>query len=142
LIECWSFLQLAELDWLNWSHDNYKDSILGLAVSDFQNLLKSAVAYIKRLPIKRVVSISRAETTMLRAQTTTTRTAGIPTRPESLYPWAQFGGGHGGRVPHFFRWGDIICHVLPTFFSLDFVFGEVSKIKVMLVTFCVKSFSC
>ena len=25
--------------------------------------------------------------------------------------WAQYGGGHGGRVPHFFRGGDIICHV-------------------------------
>ena len=31
--------------------------------------------------------------------------------------------------------------VSPTFFSLGFVFGEVSKIKVMFVTFCVKSFS-
>jgi len=30
----------------------------------------------------------------------------------------------------------------PTFFSLRFVFGEVSKIKVTFVTFCVKSFSC
>jgi len=36
--------------------------------------------------MKRVVSISRAETTVLRAETTTTRTAGIPTRPGSLYP--------------------------------------------------------
>ena len=42
--------------------------------------------YIKRFPIKRVVSISRDETTMLRALTTTTCTAGIPTRPGSLYP--------------------------------------------------------
>jgi len=33
-------------------------------------------------------------------------------------------------------------HVPPTFFFLGFVFGEVSKIKVMFVTFCVKSFSC
>jgi len=24
-------LQLSEPDWLNWSHDNYKDYILGLA---------------------------------------------------------------------------------------------------------------
>jgi len=30
----------------------------------------------------------------------------------------------------------------PSFFSLGFVFGEVSKTKVMFVTFCVKSFSC
>jgi len=44
------------------------------------------VAYIKSFFITRVVSISRAETTMLRTQTTTTRTAGIPTRPGSLYP--------------------------------------------------------
>ena len=28
----------------------------------------------------------------------------------------------------------------PTCFSLGFAFGEVSKIKVMFVTFCVKSF--
>jgi len=53
-------------------------------VSDFQNLLKSTVAYIKSFPIKRVVSVSRAETTMLRSQTTITPTAGIPTRPGSL----------------------------------------------------------
>ena len=30
----------------------------------------------------------------------------------------------------------------PHFFSLGFVFGEVSKIKVMFVMFCVKSFLC
>jgi len=30
----------------------------------------------------------------------------------------------------------------PTFFSLGFVFGEVSKIKVMFDMFHVKSFSC
>ena len=51
-----ALLQLAEPDWLNWSHDNYKDYILGLAdrlyhttknpnqngkpVSDIQNILK------------------------------------------------------------------------------------------------------
>jgi len=44
--------------------------------------------------------------------------------------------------PTFSDRGDIICHVPPTFFKLGFVFGEVSKIKVMFVTFCVKSFSC
>jgi len=42
---------------------------------------------------------------------------------------------------HFFQMGGIICHVRP-FFSFGFVFGEVSKIKVMFVTFCVKSFPC
>jgi len=52
----------------------------------FKTYLKSAVAYIKSLPIKRAVSVSRVETTMLRAKTTTTRTAGIPTRPGSLHP--------------------------------------------------------
>ena len=98
-LNAWALLQLAEPDWLNWSHD--KDYILGLAdrlcnltlspsingkpVSDFQNYFKSTVAYIKCLPLKRVVSISRVEITMLRAQTTTTHTA-IPTRPGSLYP--------------------------------------------------------
>jgi len=30
----------------------------------------------------------------------------------------------------------------PTFFFLGIVFGEISKIKVMFVTFCVKRFSC
>jgi len=35
----------------------------------------------------------------------------------ATHAWAQFGGGHGRRVPHFFGWGDIICHV-PTLFSL------------------------
>jgi len=33
-------------------------------------------------------------------------------------------------TPHFFRRGDIICHV-----PLAFLFGEVSKIKVMLSRF-------
>jgi len=51
-------------------------------------------------------------------------------------------GTQGDVSPHFFRWGEIICHVPPTFFSLGFVYGEVSKIKLMLVTFCVKSFLC
>jgi len=46
---------------------------------------KSSVAYIKSFIIKRVVSISRDEATMLRIQTTTTRTVGIPTRPGSSY---------------------------------------------------------
>jgi len=51
--------------------------------------------------------------------------------------------GTRGTCPStFFRRGDIICYVPPNFFSLGFVFGEVSKIKVMFVTFCVKSFSC
>jgi len=31
-------------------------------------------------------ALSRAETTMLKAQTTTTHTAGIPSRPGLLYP--------------------------------------------------------
>jgi len=35
-------------------------------------------------------------------------------------PWAQLGGGHGGRPPTFSDSGDIICHD-PTFFSLGFV---------------------
>jgi len=41
-------------------------------------------------------------------------------------------GGHGGH--------NMPCP--PTFFSLGFVFAKVSKIKVVFVTFCVKSFSC
>jgi len=69
-----------------------------------------------------------------------------PTRGDwkdaSSTPWAQFGGGHGWRVPPLFRRGghNMPCPLI--FFSLDFVFGEVSNTKVMFVTFCVKSFSC
>jgi len=44
-------------------------------------------------------------------------------------PTFSDGGGHNMPYP-------------PTFFSLGFVFGEVAKINVMFVTFCVKSFSC
>jgi len=35
----------------------------------------------------------------------------------ALRRWAQFGGGHGGRVPHIFRRGghNMLCS--PTFFS-------------------------
>jgi len=53
-------------------------------MSGFEILLR-AVAYIKSNLIKRVVSISQDRTTMLRTQMTTTRTAGIPTQPGSLY---------------------------------------------------------
>jgi len=51
-------------------------------------------------------------------------------------------GIRGTCPPTFLDGGDIICLVPLTFFSLLFVCGEVSKIKVMFVTFCVKSFSC
>jgi len=56
--------------------------------------------------------------------------------------WAPFGRGHGGRVLPTFSGGgyNMLCAL--TFFSLGFVFGEVSKIKVMFVTFYVKNFSC
>ena len=98
-------LEFFALSWCrwNWSHD--KEYILGLAdlfwhnkylnlnckpVSGFQTLIKSAVAYIKFLRIKRVVSISPASTKMLRTHMTTTRTAGIPPGPGSSYEWYQF----------------------------------------------------
>ena len=61
---------------------------------------------------------------------------------QCLVSWAQFGGGHGDVSLHLFRWGG---HNMPCphhFFSLGFILGEVSKMKVMFVTFCVKSFSC
>jgi len=56
--------------------------------------------------------------------------------------WAKLGRGHEGRVLQFFRrWGyNVPCP--PTLFFLSFVFGEISKTKVMFVTFCVKGFSC
>jgi len=59
-----------------------------------------------------------------------------------LQSWAQFGGGHGGRVPPFLRRGGHNVPCPPHVFSLGFVFGEVSKIKVIFVTFCMKRFSC
>jgi len=51
-------------------------------------------------------------------------------------------GDTGGRVPPLFQVGGDNMPCPPTFFSLGFVYGEVSKIKLMLVTFCVKSFLC
>jgi len=47
-----------------------------------------------------------------------------------------------GDVPPTFSGGGYDVPCPPTFFSLGFVFGEVSKIKVMLATFFVKRFSC
>jgi len=49
--------------------------------------------------------------------------------------------GNTGPCPPTFQLGGYNMPCPPTFFSLGFVFGEVSKIKVMFVTFCVKSFS-
>ena len=57
----------------------------------------------------------------------------------TLSPWAQFGAGHEGRVLPLFQTGGHNMPCPPTFFSLGFVFGEVSKIKAMFVTFCVMS---
>jgi len=48
-------------------------------------------------------------------------------------------GGTGDVSPHFFRRGR---HNTPQIFLVEFVFGEVSKLNVTFVTFCVKSFSC
>jgi len=52
----------------------------------------------------------------------------VSTVVKAFSSWAQFGGWHGKRAPHFSRrWGyNVSCHT--TFFSLGFVFGEVSKI--------------
>jgi len=46
-----------------------------------------------------------------------------------LDAWAHLVGDTGDVSSPLFRTGVIICHVPPTFFSLGFVFGEVSKIK-------------
>jgi len=46
-------------------------------------------------------------------------------RDHSTGIWAQFGGGR-----------------VPPHFLLGIAFGEVSKLNVTFVTFCVKSFSC
>jgi len=42
--------------------------------------------------------------------------------------WAHIGGGHGGHVPQFLRWGDIICHV-PPLFLFRFCIWRSSKSK-------------
>jgi len=44
-------------------------------------------------------------------------------------------GNAGDVSPPLFQTGDIICHVPPTFFSLGFAIGEVSKIKSCLSRF-------
>ena len=49
-------------------------------------------------------------------------------------------GDTGTSPPTFSDGGDIICHVPPDFCSVDFVFGEVSKISD--ACHVVKSFSC
>ena len=49
--------------------------------------------------------------------------------------------GDAGTCPPLFQVGGYNMQCPPTFFSLGCVFAEVSKIKVMFVTFCVKSFS-
>ena len=58
----------------------------------------------------------------------------------SAWSWAQFGRGHGRRVPQFFRWGNIICYV-PLLFLFRFCI-IVPKIKLTFATFCVKCFPC
>jgi len=50
-------------------------------------------------------------------------------------------GDTGDVSPHFFRRGGHNMPCLPTFFSLGFLFGGDSKIK-MFIMFCVKSYSC
>jgi len=58
-----------------------------------------------------------------------------------LQTCAQLGGGHGGLVLSLFQTVWIQYAMSPTFFFLPFSFGEVSKMKVTFVAFCVKSFS-
>jgi len=52
-----------------------------------------------------------------------------------IHAWAQFGGGHRGRVPPLFQTGVHNMPCPPTFFSLGFVVGKVLKIKVMFTRF-------
>jgi len=49
-------------------------------------------------------------------------------------------GDTGVVYPHFFRWGDIICHV-PQLYLFRFCIWRSSK-KMTFATFCVKFFSC
>ena len=51
-------------------------------------------------------------------------------------------GTRGTCPPHFLSREGHNMPCPPTFFSLGFVFAEVPQIKVMFVTFCVKSFTC
>jgi len=50
-------------------------------------------------------------------------------------------GDAGDVSPHFFRRGDIICHV-PLLFSLRVCMWRGFKTKYDVFTFCVKTFSC
>jgi len=51
-------------------------------------------------------------------------------------------GDTGDVSPLLFQTGGYDMPCPPTFFSLGFVFGEISKIKVVFVTNCGKSFLC
>jgi len=63
--------------------------------------------------------------------------------PLALLPPTYHGHNLVGNVsPHFFRRGRHDMLYPPHFFLLGFVFGEVSKLNVTFVTFCVKSFWC
>jgi len=111
---------------------------------------------LKQKPTEAILCICRLQTSVITRQYVTSGSMTSETihlRPRSfettfiwdhvhLRPWAQFAGGHGGSAPHFFRrrGQNMLCP--PTFFSSGFVCGELSKIKVMFVTFCVMSFSC
>ena len=78
---CWSHCHALGLPEMSTSFFSRQ-----LSVSGFQNLLKKYCSLHQKFSHKRVVSISQAETTMLRAQMRTTR-------PGSLYqllvPWMQ-----------------------------------------------------
>ena len=54
----------------------------------------------------------------------------------------NFVGNTGDESPHFFRPRGHNMPCRPHIFRLGFVFGEVSKLNVTFITFCVKSFSC
>jgi len=50
--------------------------------------------------------------------------------------------GHTGDMSPLFYWGGYNMPCPPHIFLLGFVFGEVSKLNVAFVTFCVNFFSC
>ena len=59
----------------------------------------------------------------------------------SVRPWAQFGWGHGGRVPPLFQVG-VYNMPYPPSFSLQVLYLEKFQKWVTFATFSVKCFSC
>jgi len=123
----------AQNDYMQWRAEVFvmPGATAWLAVP-YQILMLSSGVWWSLLPIYAVCDVTMCFLELL--QTTFWRSL-------LTQPWAQLCGGDGGRVPPLFQTGGHNIPCPPTFFSLGFVIGEVSKVKVMFVTFYVKSFT-